>query len=130
MLWRPLRGNIPTWPMSSAKRNFVIVLPPVLTVPSWSSNASAIILSEKICRGWGRADILGELQLWFGTILLCCHGRLAGRLVVGTFCGSDKVVIDVIQLCGCPQSCMPNSVERRLEVHEDKIKALRVFQVF
>ena len=28
-------------------------------------------------RGLGRADILGALQLWFGTILLCCcHGRL------------------------------------------------------
>ena len=28
-------------------------------------------------RGWGRADILGALQLWFGTILQrCCQGRL------------------------------------------------------
>ena len=28
-------------------------------------------------KGWGRADILGRLQLWLGTFLLCCcHGRL------------------------------------------------------
>ena len=31
--------------MSSAKRTLVIVLPPMLTVPSWSSKASVMILS-------------------------------------------------------------------------------------
>ena len=64
--------------MSSAKRRFVIVLPQILTVPSWSSSASAIILSNKMLkRVRVRADITGELQLWFGTILqCCCHGRL------------------------------------------------------
>ena len=54
----------------------------------------------------------------------------AGRLVEEAFYGSDQVVIDVIQPHGCPQSCMPNSVERLLEVHEDMIKALLVLQVF
>ena len=54
----------------------------------------------------------------------------AGRLVVGAFYGSDQVVIDVIQPHGCLQSCMPNSVERLLEVHEDMVKALLVLQVF
>ena len=49
-----------------------------------------------------------------------------GRLVVEAFYGSDQVVIDVIQPHGCPQSCMPNSIERRLEVHEDMVKALLV----
>ena len=49
-----------------------------------------------------------------------------GRLVVEVFYGSDQVVIDVIQPHGCPQSCMPNSVERLLEVHEDVVKALLV----
>ena len=54
----------------------------------------------------------------------------AGRLVVEAFYGSDQVVIDVIQPYFCPQSCMPYSVERLLEVHEDMVKALLVLQVF
>ena len=44
--------------------------------------------------------------------------------------GSDQVVIDVIQPHGCPQSGMPNSVERLPEVHEDMVKALLVLRVF
>ena len=56
---------------------FVIVLPPVLTVLSWSSSASALILCKKVLKRVGRADNLGPFQLWFATILLCCfHGRL------------------------------------------------------
>ena len=54
----------------------------------------------------------------------------AGRLVVEAFYGSDQVVIDVIQCQFCSQNCMPNSVERLLEVHEDMIKALLVLRVF
>ena len=54
----------------------------------------------------------------------------AGRLVVEAFYGSDQVVIDVVQPHGCPQSRMPNSVERLLEVHKDMVKALLVLQVF
>ena len=54
----------------------------------------------------------------------------ADRLVVEAFYGSDQVVIDVILPHGCPQSCMPNSVERFLEVHEDMVKALLVLHVF
>ena len=53
----------------------------------------------------------------------------AGHLVVEAFCGSDQVVIDVIQSHGCPQSCLPNSVERLLEVHDDMVKALLVLHV-
>ena len=54
----------------------------------------------------------------------------AGRLVVEAFYGSDQVVIGAIQPHGCPQGCVPNSVERLLEVHEDIVKALLVLQVF
>ena len=54
----------------------------------------------------------------------------AGRLVVEAFYGTDQVVIDAIQPHCCPQSCMPYSVERLLEVHEDMVKALLVLQVF
>ena len=53
-----------------------------------------------------------------------------GRLVVEELYGSDQVVLDAIQPHGCPQSCMPNSVERLLEVHEDMVKALLVWQLF
>ena len=61
-----------------------------------------------------------------GVVMVDC----AGRLVVEAFYGSDQVIIDVMQPHGCPQSCMPNSVERLLEVHEDMVKALLVLQVF
>ena len=54
----------------------------------------------------------------------------AGSLGVEAFYGSDQVAIHVILPHGCPQSCMPNSVERLLEAHEDMVKALLVLQVF
>ena len=54
----------------------------------------------------------------------------AARLVVEAFYRFGQVVIDAIQPHGCPQSCMPNSVERLLEVHEDMVKALLVLQIF
>ena len=41
--------------MLSAKCKFVIVLPPVLTVPSWFSSASAIILSKKMLKRVGES---------------------------------------------------------------------------
>ena len=41
--------------MSSAKRKLVIVLPPMLTVPWWSSSASVTILSRKILKGVGES---------------------------------------------------------------------------
>ena len=46
--------------MSSAKRKLVISRPPMLTLPSWSSNASHIILSVKMLkrRGLVRVDTL------------------------------------------------------------------------
>ena len=43
---------------------------------------------------------------------------------------SDKVGADVILLHGCPQSCMPNTVEGLLEVYEDIVEVLLVLDVF
>ena len=54
----------------------------------------------------------------------------AGCLVREAFYGSDQVVIDVIQPHSCPQSCMPYSVDRLLEVHKDMVEVLLVLQVF
>ena len=41
--------------MSSVKRRLVIVLPPMLTVPSWSSKASVMILSRYILKRVGES---------------------------------------------------------------------------
>ena len=41
-----------TW---SAKRTFVVVLPPMLTVPSWSSSAATIIIFKKMLKGVGES---------------------------------------------------------------------------
>ena len=131
--------------MSSAKRKFVNALPPKLTVPSWSSSAQAIILSNKMLK---RVD--ESRHPWHTLFVVRNHSPFcflfvvvvvvvvvvfvivdcASRLVVEALCGSDQVVIDVIQTHGCPQSCMPNSTERLPEVHDDMVKALLVLQVF
>ena len=49
--------------MSSAKRKLVMSRPPMLTLPSWSSKASYIILSRKMLRGLVRIDTIVELLL-------------------------------------------------------------------
>ena len=41
--------------MSSAKRKLVISRPPMLSLPSWSSNASYIILSRKLLKRVGES---------------------------------------------------------------------------
>ena len=41
--------------MSSAKRNLVMSRPPMLTLPSWSSNASHMILSRKMLKSVGES---------------------------------------------------------------------------
>ena len=46
------------------------------------------------------------------------------------FYDSDKVGADVVLLRGCPQSCMSNPVESRLEVNEDMVEALLVLEIF
>ena len=41
--------------MLSAKRKFVIILPQMLTFPSWSFSASSIILSKKMLKRVGES---------------------------------------------------------------------------
>ena len=136
MLWRPLQGDLPTCPakpsMSPAKRKFVIFLPPVLPVSSWSSNLSAIILSKKMLKRVGESRHLWRIPIVVRnhSPMLCVMVDCSCRLVLETFYGSDHVVIDVVQPHGGPESCIPNSVERLLAVHEDMVKALLMFQVF
>ena len=58
---------------SSARQRLAIVLPPMLTVSSWSSKASVLILSRNM---WKKVDESRHpvgLQLFFGTSLLCCQ---------------------------------------------------------
>ena len=43
-------------------------------------------------------------------------------LVIEVFDDSDRVCADVVLVHGCPQSCMPNPVEGRLEVYEDMVE--------
>ena len=50
-------------------------------------------------------------------------------LVIEVFNDSDMVGADVVLLYGCPQSCMPNSVEGLLEVYEDMVEVVEVLLV-
>ena len=55
-LWRLCSSSSPAKPsMSSAKWRLVIVLPPMLTVPSWSSKASVMILSRNMLKRVGES---------------------------------------------------------------------------
>ena len=53
-----------------------------------------------------------------------------GGLVIEVFDDPDKVGADVVLLHGCPQSCIPDSVEGRLVVYEDMVKVLLVLEMF
>ena len=53
-----------------------------------------------------------------------------GNLVIEVFDDSDTVGADVVLLHGCPQCCMPNSVEGFLEVYEDMVEVLLVLKIF
>ena len=98
--------------MSLAKCKFVIVLPLILAIPSWSSSASAIILSKKMLKKVGESR-----YPWPTPIVVQNHYPMlswvdcAGRLVVEASYSSDQVVIDVMQPHGYPQSCIPYTVE-------------------
>ena len=50
-------------------------------------------------------------------------------LVIEVFDDFDRVGADVVLLHGCPQSCMPNSVEGLLEVYEDMVEVLLVLKI-
>ena len=85
--------------MSSAKRKFVIVLPPILTVPPWFSSVSAIILSKKMSKRVGKSRHPSE-PFSYVVVMVDC----AGCFVVDAFYGSDQVVIDVMRPHGYPQN--------------------------
>ena len=51
-------------------------------------------------------------------------------LVIEVFDDSDKVGADVVLLHGCPQSCIPDTVEGHLEGYEDMVKVLLVLEMF
>ena len=50
--------------------------------------------------------------------------------VMEVFDDSDKVGADVVILHGCPQSCVPNPVERLLEVYKDMVEVLLLQEIF
>ena len=51
-------------------------------------------------------------------------------LVIEVFDDSDKVDADVELLCGCLQSCMPNSVEGLFEVYKGMVVVLLALEIF
>ena len=51
-------------------------------------------------------------------------------LVTEVFDDLDKVCADVVLFHGCPESCMPNFVEGRLEIYEDMVKVFVVLEIF
>ena len=70
--------------MSSAKRKFVIVLPPILAVLSWSSSASAIILSKQILKkraGESRHPLRTPTVVWNHSPMLSWQTALVSLLL-------------------------------------------------
>ena len=58
------------------------------------------------------------------------EGDGTSGLVIEVFDDSDEVGVDVVLLLGCPQSCMPNTVEGLHEVYEDMVEVLLVLKIF
>ena len=62
--------------------------------------------------------------------VLSIDGDGTSGFVIEVFDDSDNVCADVVLLHGCPQSCMPNSVEGLLEVYKDMVEVLLVLEIF
>ena len=84
----------------------------MLTVPSRSSKASAMILSRNMLKRVGesrhpcRTRTVVQNQSGDATVV----EDHTSSLVTEAFDDSDKVGADVVLLHGCPQSCMRNPV--------------------
>ena len=61
----PASSSSSAFTMSSAKRKLVISHPPMLTIPSWSSSASHMILSSKMLKMVGESRHPFDLLLEF-----------------------------------------------------------------
>ena len=85
--------------MSSAKRKLVMSRPPMLTIPSWSSNASHMILSRKMLKrvGESRHPCRTPTVVLNHSPVLCTLG-----LVIQIFNGSYDAGIDVVVPHSCP----------------------------
>ena len=141
MLWRPLQGDLPTWPALAlvqlgrqrCQQNVSLKLSCLLYgLLLHGLQVRQPLFSLRRCwRRWGRANILGALQLWLGTILLFCrHGRLRWspccRGILSFWSGCHWCYT---------ASWLPTKLHAKLcwtpsEVHEDMVKALLVLQVF
>ena len=113
-LWRLCQDtqlNVP-------KRRLVIVLPPMLTVPSWSSKVSVMILSRNMLKR------VGESRHPCRTPTVVRNQSPMLLLKMTALCA------DVVLLHGCPQSCIPNPVEGLLEVYVDIVQVLLVLEIF
>ena len=78
-----------------------------------------------------RVDIPVGLQLLFGTSLLCSvEEDGTSGLDIEVFDDLHKICVDVVLLHGCPQSCMPNSIEGLLKVYEYMVEVLLVLEIF
>ena len=105
--------------MSSAKRRFVNVLPPMLTVPWCFSSASVIILLRKILKRVGEQTFLSHPNCGlepFSNVLVEVNST-AG-LVVEVSYDADGVSIDIVVVYCLPKCSMPHSVECRFEVNK------------
>ena len=50
--------------------------------------------------------------------------------IIEVFDDLDKVCADAVLLHGCPQSCMPNTVEGLLGVYEYMVQVVLVLNIF
>lgn len=107
--------------MSSAKRKFVIVLPPILTVPMRSSSASAIILSRKILKRVGESKqpcLTPTVVLNQSPILLLKQTALV-VFHIEVLDHPNQVEIYVVQPHGGP-----DPIKRLFEVNENVVEIL------
>ena len=99
--------------MSSAKRKFEIVLPPMATVDLWSSSASTLILSRENLEegGWEQTALSYSDCSSEPASCAAIEANCTGGLVKEILNCVNKVCIDILQPHSCPKCSVPHPIE-------------------
>ena len=122
---------LPGHQCNQQKGKLVIVLPPMLTVPWWSSSASVIILSRKILKRVGESETplsdsdCGSELVSYATFKVDC----SSGLFVEVFNDFDQVGINFIKPHSRPKGFTPYPVKRLFKINKGVIEVLLMLEV-
>ena len=115
--------------MSSAKQKLVISRPPMLTLPSWLSNASHMILSRKMLKRVGESRHPCQTPVVLNHSLVLPLDRSALWALSYRFSMARMMLALMLYFLIVAHS-MSYPVKGLLEVYEDMVEILLMLQVF